>query len=131
MEHLKELVNNSALNPSSSQKSRVFDVRRRLGEEAIESMVAKYISGAQTTELMVEFSISKASVLKILREYNVPMRRQSMTTEQVEEAIVLYTQGNYSLKATAETLGLAKQSVRNALIKAGVEMRPSTRAPID
>jgi hypothetical protein len=90
-------------------------------------LVARYEAGAHTTELMKEFSISKSSMLKVLREDNVKMRRQVMTVEQIEQAIVLYTQGYYSLKATAAESKLLKQSIRNALIKAGVEIRPSTR----
>jgi len=71
---------------------------------------------------MAEYGISKASVLKLLADAGVPMRRQPLTAAQVTEAVDLY-QAGLSLAKVSELLTLPHESVRRALIDAGVRMR--------
>jgi flagellar biosynthesis/type III secretory pathway chaperone len=92
----------------------------------MQQLVADYQAGIHTPELVTKYTLSKTSVLKILRDNNVTLRRQSMTPEQIAAAIQHYEDGK-SLNATAREIGMPKQSVRNALLRAGVIMRPSTR----
>ncbi len=124
LRHLQTVVENTEENQRPYDRP-IRDVFRRLGNDAVDEVVARYKAGAHTTELMREFELSKSSVLKILRENNVKMRRQAMTPKQVQQATVMYEQGD-SLLTTARALEVPKQTVRQALIKAGVEIRPST-----
>jgi hypothetical protein len=102
----------------------IRDISRRLGSEQIQQLVADYEAGIHTPELVKKYTLSKTSVLKILRDNHVAIRRQSMTPEQIGQAMQLYEDG-YSLSATAQEIEMPKQSVRNALLKAGVKMRVS------
>jgi hypothetical protein len=90
----------------------------------MQQLVADYKAGVHTPELVKKYRLSKTSVLKILRDNHVTIRRQSMTPEQIAAAIQHYEDGK-SLSATAREIGMPKQSVRNALLKAGVRLRTS------
>jgi DNA invertase Pin-like site-specific DNA recombinase len=122
LQHIRDLVFANRSREAQSVKLNVRDVHRRLGREIIEQIVAEYEAGAHTTELMAKYRISKSSVLKILRENNVIMRRQPMTSQQIEEAVALYEQGN-SPKTTADHLKLTQQNVRLALLNANIDLR--------
>ena len=106
----------------SGQPAKVRDLGRRLGQAKIDQLAADYQSGTPTTQLMAEYGISKASVLKLLADAGVPMRRQPLTAAQVTEAVDLY-QAGLSLAKVSELLTLPHESVRRALIDAGVRMR--------
>lgn len=53
-----------------------------------------------------------------------------MTPEQVSEAARLYESGR-SLSQVAAELGVRQETMRVAIIKAGVELRPPTQATRD
>lgn len=103
----------------------IRDVNRRLGSDAIRQLVVDYQSGRHTTELMAVYGISKSSVLRLLQDNEVVMRRQGVSLQQAAAARVLYETEGMSLSAVARKLNLAKQSVRLALLELGVAMRPS------
>jgi hypothetical protein len=90
-------------------------LRRRLGEETVAKITADYEAGRPTTQLMAEHSISKAGVLKLLKDAGVTMRRRSMTEEQVRQARELREQGA-SIANVAAELQLARETIRRALI---------------
>jgi hypothetical protein len=55
------------------------------------------------------------------------MRRQPITAEQMDQATQLYEAGS-SLAKIAQEPAFPQESVRRALIEAGVTMRPRGRA---
>lgn len=55
------------------------------------------------------------------------MRRQPLTPEQVREAAHLYRDG-LSLSQVATQLGVNQETMRVAIIKAGVALREPTKA---
>lgn len=81
-----------------------------------------YENGTSTTELTVTYRLSKASVLKLLQDAGVQMRRQGLNDEQTEEAIRLYALG-LSLMRVGEQLGFRQSTVASALRAAGVRIR--------
>ncbi|MEW1735872.1 helix-turn-helix domain-containing protein [Nocardia beijingensis] len=101
-------------------------IDHRFNQDAIAEIVAAYREGASTNQLCKQYSISKGSLMKILREHGVQTRFQPMTKDEINEAARLYEAGD-SLKTIAEKLGKGKGSVWTALRGRGVEMRPSTR----
>lgn len=54
--------------------------------------------------LAQRYGISKRAVLRLLREQDVPIRRQSMTAADIEQAIRLYQAGNSLATAGAKRL---------------------------
>ncbi|OXR47129.1 hypothetical protein B7C42_00251 [Nocardia cerradoensis] len=94
--------------------------------EAVTELVIAYQAGIPTTELCKRYDISKASILKLLAEHGVTMRRQPLTTDQINQAAKLYADGN-SLRTIAVQLDSSFSTVREALIARGVQMRPARK----
>ncbi len=99
-----------------------FKLSQRLGQEVIRQIVARYEAGEPSTALMKEFSLSKGSVLKVLREAGVAMRNQGLSGEQVDEAQGLYEAG-WSLTRIGEKFDVDHTVVQRQLIRHGVRMR--------
>ncbi|MEX3566333.1 hypothetical protein [Micrococcus endophyticus] len=76
-----------------------------------------------------DYDVAKSTIIGILRANNVVVRRQPMTADQVSEAARLYESG-LSLSQVAEALGVNQETLRVAVIKAGVVLREPTKAKI-
>lgn len=99
-----------------------FKLSKRLGQETVRQIVARYEAGEPSTALMQAFGLSKGSVLKVLREAGVAMRNQGLSAEQIDEAQRLYTTGQ-SLARIGEQFDVDHTVVRRQLIRRGVTMR--------
>lgn len=97
---------------------------RRLPQQTIAELVAGYLEGRPTTELTHQFGLGKSTVLRLLREHDVPMRNQGLPPEQVIEAARLYQSG-WSLAKIAAHLGVSTKHVHDRLLTARVVMRDS------
>ncbi len=117
--------------PDDAQTSREAPMPRRkwkrLNDEARAQVVARYSAGETTTVLATEFGVAKSTIIGILRANNVVVRRQPMTAQQVGEAARLYESG-LSLSQVATALDVNRETMRVAIMKAGVEIRPATGA---
>ena len=107
---------------SKTADTKIRNVVRRLGQATINQLVADYEGGAETTTLTNSYGLSKSSVIELLENNGVVLRRQPLTEDQVAEAIWLY-EHNHSLTSITEKLGLPRESIRRALVGAGVVMR--------
>jgi DNA-binding NarL/FixJ family response regulator len=105
-----------------SAKRQVHAIRKRLGPNAIEQLVADYQAGQSTIELLRIYGISKGAVISLLEHHQVNMRGQGLRAERLQEAIELYSSG-LSLKAVAAQLDCSAETVRQALLRAGVTPR--------
>lgn len=97
----------------------------RLSPSARAEVVARYEAGEPSTSLAVAFGVAKSTILGVLRDGNVVMRRQPLTSEQVDRARELYESGG-SLSQVATALSLKQDTIRLALKAAGVALRPAT-----
>ncbi len=100
----------------------------RLSDEARADVANRYVAGETSTVLAKEYGVAKSTILGILRAGSVVVRRQALTTEQVSEAARLYESG-LSLSRTAEQLNVNQETMRIAIIAAGVDLRPPTGEP--
>ncbi len=89
-------------------------------------MVDRYRAGEHTTTIAKSFDVAKSTIIKVLRDNDVPMRRQAMTPEQVTEGVQLYVDEELSLSHVAERLGVVQETMRLALLDVGVTLRPKT-----
>ncbi len=64
------------------------------------------------------YGLSKGGVMKLLRDAGVMMRRQGLSEEQIEQAVMLYSEG-HSYAEISRRLDKAKSSVRAAILKRG------------
>ena len=117
--------------PDDAQTSRVVTAPRRkwkrLNDEARAQVVARYSAGDTTTALAKDYDVAKSTIIGILRANNVVVRRQPMTADQVSEAALHYESG-LSLSQVAEALDVNQETMRVAIIKAGVVLREPTKA---
>lgn len=97
-------------------------VHRRLREPEIDDLVAGYMAGSTVYELAHQFSIHRQTVSEILERRGVSRRYQKLSHEQLDLACTLYGDG-LSLTKVGEQLGRRAETVRQALMKAGVEIR--------
>jgi len=121
------LLERATPNPTAQSKTtgtKIRNVTRRLGQERIDRLVADYRDDPDmtTTALMEKYSLSKTSVIHLIEANGVALRRQGLSKRQATEAALLYEQGR-SLSAITEQLQLPRESIRRALVDAGVEMR--------
>lgn len=100
---------------------------KRLNDEARAQVVARYSAGETTTVLAKDYDVAKSTIIGILRANKVVVRRQPLTAEQVSQAAHLYESG-LSLSQVATALGVNQETMRVAIMKAGVEIRPATGA---
>lgn len=97
----------------------------KLSDEARVAVVERYESGETSTALAEAYGVAKSTILGILRTNNVVVRRQPLTAEQVSEAAKLYESG-LSLSQVAAQLNVNQETMRVAIIAAGVALRPAT-----
>lgn len=101
-------------------------IRRRLSDADVSEIVQLYESGVGTPQLCRDFELSKYSVLKLLRAEGVQMRRQPLSASQRRNAVRLYHEGE-TIDAVAAQLSASYSRVREAILDAGVPLRPAGR----
>jgi lambda repressor-like predicted transcriptional regulator len=124
----------AAINPKSLKLAptrepyRPFRVINRLGPEGVAQLVTDYESGLTAPELQEKYNLSRGSVLGVLKEAGVSMRRKPLASEQVAKVMGLYETG-LSIREMAAKRDLAKTTVQDALRRSGTVMRPAVRLP--
>ncbi|WP_278101324.1 helix-turn-helix domain-containing protein [Microbacterium proteolyticum] len=78
-----------------------------------------------STALAADFGVAKSTILRILRDARIVVRRQSVTPDQVSDAARLYESG-LSLSQVAKRLNVNQETMRVAIIATGVTLRPPT-----
>jgi DNA-directed RNA polymerase specialized sigma24 family protein len=122
LEKLQELLE---LVPSrgSPAPRRTRQAQRRLQEAEAKELVAGYVAGSTVYELADQFGVHRHTVSEILERHGVARRHQRLSPEQLDLVCTLYESG-LSLTKVGNRLGRPAETVRQALIKAGVEIRP-------
>lgn len=103
-------------------RSLVHAVRRRLSADERSRLAADYEAGRSTTWLMQAYHLGKGTVLNMLAEQGVKMRGQGIPDDRIEKVIDLYKSG-WSLLRVAEHVGCSGETVRQALLGAGITLR--------
>ncbi|MBT9605865.1 hypothetical protein [Microbacterium sp.] len=104
------------------ETSRSWLIRRRLSDEQVAELVELYRSGLGAPALSERFGISKPSVLELLHDRGVRMRRQSLTNMQRVRAVQLHAEG-LAIKPIAAKLGSSFGAVHRVLKAEGVRLR--------
>ncbi|WP_369044657.1 hypothetical protein [Sinomonas sp. P10A9] len=94
----------------------------RLSTHQVAVMTDRYKQGWSSQRIAETYSISKTSVVQLLREAGVTIRRQGLTAEQAREAARLYKDGQ-SLAWIGQRFVVSPGCVRNSLVAQGVKMR--------
>lgn len=99
-----------------------FKLTQRLKPAAVAEIVARYQAGEASTAVAADYGLSKGSVIRLLRDSGVPIRRQGLTDAQITEAAQLYESG-VSLAKVGTHFNVDHGTVWHALKKQGVKMR--------
>jgi hypothetical protein len=105
-----------------------FKLSQRLDDSTVNQLIKEYEDGKSSYELAASYNLNKGSVIRLLREAGVAIRRQSLTTGQIEEAAQLYEAGR-SLAKIGEHISANYGTVWRALKKRGVQMRDTHGRP--
>lgn len=99
-------------------------IQRRLKDDQILDLVAKYVDGASVRQLTRDFRIDRTTVLAHLKRQGVPRRpnTRKLSDEQVAEAAELYQQG-WSLLGLGKHYGADDETVRRTLRRANIRLR--------
>jgi DNA-directed RNA polymerase specialized sigma24 family protein len=79
-------------------------------------IIAAYESGATSRQLAKFYEVSKTNIEDLLHRAGVSMRYQSLTPDQVKEAIELHAQGLSTYKIAAK-FGVAQCTVWRAIAR--------------
>jgi transposase len=111
--------------PEQTPPRRSLQVHHRLETQQTLEVIAAYVAGASIRELAAQFKINRATVLDHLRRHEVPRRPQlrKLSDKQIAEAAELYRDG-WSLLRLGKHYGVDDETVRRALRRVGVLMRP-------
>ncbi|MFD6677755.1 helix-turn-helix domain-containing protein [Rhodococcus zopfii] len=107
---------------SHSIRRRTHKLNHRVDTLTLAQLIAEYEAGTSSRQLERHFGISRASIIKLLREADVPIRYQGMSPEQIDEAARLYVDG-WSLGRIGDKLGVDHGTVWRRLREHGVKMR--------
>ena len=98
------------------------ELRKRIND-AVTDIVRRYEGGETAQHVGKRYGISKTRVASILTYHGVPIRRQGLNEEQVNEAARLYIAGK-SLAWIGAVYGVSHTTVAAALRRKDVELRP-------
>lgn len=99
--------------------------RRKITGADCEEAISMFRSGSRTKDIAAELRVTKASVRKILYDAGVSAPPRRMTDTEIREATRRYEEGE-SLARLSERFGYSTGTIRTKLIRAGVEMRPTS-----
>jgi hypothetical protein len=97
--------------------------QKRLSPAESVALIQTYKAGAGILDLAKTYGIHRTTVTGQLRRMGIPPRVRGRDAMDLEQAAVLY-QAGASLKSVGERYGCDAETVRQALIGAGVQMRP-------
>jgi DNA-directed RNA polymerase specialized sigma24 family protein len=101
-------------------------VSHRLSQEQVNRLVAEYRGGTPTPELCQRYSLGKSTVLGLLKDAGVTMRKKGLPDSRVAEAVARYEQG-WTAPQIADHYGVSASNIRARLKEAGVTLRDSHR----
>ena len=102
-----------------------FQIHRlsaRLSSEQIQDVVRRYEGGESARALATEYDVATSALIRLLRERNIVVRRQTITPEQAELMAREYEAGR-TVAEIKDKHGISHGAVLRALHRSGVEMR--------
>ena len=120
----------SSVRPETAQRSSpvVFRLTARDRSSAgshprkLRNSVAAYLAGATALALAAKHSIHRTTVLALLERHQVSRRGRVLTPDHIERTVSLYASGR-SCASIGRELQVNPETIRQALLKAGVAMR--------
>ncbi|GAC1402501.1 MAG: hypothetical protein NVS4B6_27760 [Mycobacterium sp.] len=99
-----------------------FKLDQRLKPAIVAEIVSRYEAGEPSTAIAASHALSKGSVIRLLREADIPIRNQGLTDDQIADAAQLNASG-LSLAKIGAQFDVDHGTVWRQLKKVGVRMR--------
>ncbi len=99
--------------------------RRKITDTDRAEAIRLFHAGTYVKDIAISLRVTKASVRKILYEAGVAAPPRRMTEAEIKDAARRYENGE-SLVHLGERFGCSPGTVRSKIVRAGVEMRPSS-----
>lgn len=112
----------AAATPSSRSRPSRQIQRRFTAAEAAE-ITEQYQTGQTMNQLARSFNVHRRTIAHCLRKQDVAPRPRGLSAEHLSQAAALYEAG-WPLVRIGERYGTTDMTVRRALTKQGVEIRP-------
>jgi len=128
---LRKLAETQGSQEPSSEPTE-FTVHRlsaRLSPETIDDIVHRYGAGQSARSLAQEFDIAPSALLRLLRERNVVVRQQVVTSE-LEQTMARDYEAGMTVAELKDKHGISHGAVLRALHRAGVKMRAKAPRPV-
>ncbi|MHA7268395.1 hypothetical protein [Arthrobacter sp. HLT1-20] len=106
---------------NSNQKSSAKIVHRLTAIDQA-TIAARYQQGWSSRRLADVYGISKTSIVIMLRESDIPIRRQGLRDSQADDIAMHYAAGA-SLAAIGKAHDVSADTVRKLLLKQGITLR--------
>lgn len=119
-----EATNNSASvrKPRKPKGKSSAKIVHRLTAIDQADIAARYQQGWSSRRLAEAYGISKTSIVILLREADIPIRRQSLADSHTDDIIERYAAGA-SLAAIGDEHGVSADTIRKLLLKQGITLR--------
>ena len=108
--------------PSEPGDFQIHRLSARFSAEQMEDVVQRYEAGESARALATEFGVAPSALIRLLRERNVVVRRQTITPDQ-EETMARDYEFGMTVAELKEKHGISHGAVLRALHRLGVEMR--------
>jgi DNA-directed RNA polymerase specialized sigma24 family protein len=100
--------------PVRHRRRRERRVSKRLKPEAIERMIAEYVTGTTAAELGRRYGLAKSTVLQLIRQAGEQVRHPLLSESETAQLLALYKTG-LPQKDIAERLGRSPSAVWHCL----------------
>ena len=114
----------SVINVPDRSKRETRQLRRRLDDYEIATLVAEYLGGQTLRQLARLHQLHHHTVAEILERSGVPRRYRALGPEHIPVLVSMYRSGQ-SLARIGHHFGGDPGTVRRALLVAGIAMRDS------
>lgn len=98
-------------------------VQRRFTAAEAAEIAEQYLAGQTMNRIARTYGVHRRTVAHCLQKREVPRRQLGLSPDQLEQAVALYDAG-WSLARIGDKYGTTDMTVRRAIAKHGVEIRP-------
>lgn len=98
--------------------------QRAFTPEEIQKIVTAYQSGKASYELGAEFNCSKTTIVKLLKQQGVPLRKSGRTRAKVDDKkVIRMYKEMHTIKEISKNLNVDTQVISRCLKENGVKLR--------
>ena len=97
--------------------------QHRLRDDEVQRIIGAYRDGSDMKQLAREYGVHRSTVAALLRKHSVALRREGISEVVLPEIIRLYVAEGWSCQRLAERFDCDDETVRQALKRAGVQLR--------